>query len=85
MACMTVFCSAIPAGRAMIAAVIAGAMIQQVTMVMDCLGVIPSALKMPRSWTRSRVSMSTEFSTPSPASIATIMVSSRIREVSTSP
>ena len=66
------------------AAPMAGAMTQQVTMVMACGGVMPTALKMPRSWTRSRVSMSTELSTPSPASTATMIVSSRMREVSTS-
>jgi hypothetical protein len=40
------------------------------------------ALNMPRSCTRSRVSIRTEFSMPSPARTATSRVSSRIRDVS---
>ncbi len=69
----------------MAAAAMAGAMAQQVTMAMVCRGVIPTALQTPRSWTRSRVSISVAFSTPSPASTATRMVSNWMREVSMSP
>src|ERR1022692_1395710 len=65
------------AGMAIAAAVTAGGMTQQQTMVRFCRGVIPSALKMPRSWTRSRVSISTEVSAPSPASTAISSVSRR--------
>jgi hypothetical protein len=52
----------------MAAAMTAGAMTQQITIVMVCGGVIPTALNTPRSCTRSPVAISAALSTPSPAS-----------------
>jgi hypothetical protein len=43
-------------------------------MVMVWRGVIPRALKMPRSCTRSRVAISTLLSTPSPATVTVPLV-----------
>ena len=74
-----------PAGRAMAAAMTAGAMTQQITMVMVCRGVIPTALNTPRSWTRSRVAISAALSTPRPASTATSTVSHANKDVSRNP
>src|ERR1017187_7235152 len=82
MACATTCCSIIPAGSAIAAAMTAGGMIQQMTMAIICRGVIPTALNTPRSCTRSRVSISTEFSTPSPASTAITTVSRPIMDAS---
>ena len=48
-------------------------------MAMTCRGVIPTALNTPRSCTRSRVCSTTVFSTPSPATTASISVSMPIR------
>ena len=68
-----------PAGRAMAAAMTAGAITQQTTMVMACRGVIPTALNTPRSCTRSRVAISAALSTPSPASTATSRPATRTK------
>ena len=64
-----------PAGRAMAAAMMAGATAQQATMVMTCRGVIPSALCIPRSWTFSRACISSVAKTPMAASATTSQVS----------
>ena len=71
--------SATAAGAAIAAATIAGTAIQQMTMVTTCPGRMPSALKTPRSCTRSLVVISTVLSTPSPAAIATISARKPIR------
>ena len=63
----------------MAAAMIAGTGTQQQTMASTWPGRMPIALKMPRSWTLSRVVISTVLSTPSPAAIATISASNPIR------
>ena len=71
--------SSTAAGAASTAAMIAGASTQQQTMARTWPGRIPIALKMPRSWTLSRVVISTVLSTPRPEAIATISESSPIR------
>ncbi len=71
--------SATAAGAAITAASTAGPAIQHTTMVSIWPGRMPSALKIPRSCTRSRVVISTVLSTPSPAAIATISASRPIR------
>ena len=76
-------CGITPAGRTMTAAMTTGATAQQATMATACRGVSPTALNTPRSWTRSRVAMSTELSTPSATSTATGSASSRNQVVST--
>ncbi len=60
-------------------AITAGPTTQQITMITTWPGRMPSDLKIPRSWTRSLVVISTVLSTPSPAAIATISDSSPIR------
>ena len=59
-------------------AMMAGAMTQQMTMAIVYRGLTLAALNTPRSWTRLRVAMSTELSTPSAASTATSSASGRI-------
>jgi hypothetical protein len=66
---------AVPAGSAIAAAMMAGTTAQQQTMTMTCRGVIPSALCIPRSWTRSRAIISSVLNTPIPASTTTSQVS----------
>ena len=68
---------AAPAGSAMAAAMMAGTMAQHMTMVIICRGVIPSALCIPRSWTRSLACISSVANTPIPASRTTSQVSFR--------
>jgi hypothetical protein len=63
-------CTATPAGTATTPATSPVPATQQITMAMVCRGVIPTALKMPRSWTRSRVCSTTVLSTPRPATTA---------------
>ena len=57
----------------------AGPTTQQITMTTTWPGRMPSDLKIPRSWTRSLVVISTVLSTPRPAAIATISDSRPIR------
>jgi hypothetical protein len=54
----------------MSAAMMVGMITQQRTIAIVCEGIIPRALKMPTSWSRWRVAISTELSTPSAASLA---------------
>ena len=70
MACTVAVFSATAAGAAIAAATTAGPRIQQVTIVSTWPGRMPSALKMPRSCTRSRVVISTVLSTPARHAIA---------------
>ena len=69
----------------MAVAMMAGTMTQQVTMVIACRGVIPTALNTPRSCTRSRAAISAALSTPNPASTATSTVSHENKDVSRNP
>ena len=71
--------SATAAGAAIAAATTAGPAIQHITMASTWPGRMPSALKIPRSWTRSLVVISTVLSTPSPAATATMSASRPIR------
>jgi hypothetical protein len=68
---------AVPAGSAIAAAMMAGTAAQHITMVITWRGVIPSALCIPRSWTRSLACISSVLKTPIPASTTTSQVSRR--------
>jgi hypothetical protein len=71
--------SSTAAGAAITAATMAGPAIQHTTMVSIWPGRMPRALKIPRSWTRSLVVISTVLSTPSPAATATMSASRSAR------
>ena len=78
-ACTVAVFSATAAGAAIAPATTAGPTTQQITMTSTWPGRMPSALKIPRSCTRSLVVISTVLSTPSPAATATISDSRPIR------
>ena len=74
----TPLCTSTPSGTPTIPASRPISVTEHTTIAMTCRGVMPTDLNTPRSCTRSRSWSTTVFSTPSPATTTSKMVSSAI-------